>query len=379
LDLFGLDSVNSIFHDLKYAPVLQQLSLRSVAINLEDLEIIHENAPSLKALKLEWAYIKHGNGYPSNIVPATGLTTLYFTVYDVSNLNTHISFYKYINQKYANIVDIKHKDIIRYNYDDHNCKLLYTNGYPGFLKLIAQRQGRSYLREIQDSTDMFEVVNPANPGLSLSRMRNVDLYRHRLQVSQFQNIHTLALNNTEPNTPDVLKYMPVLTTLKLHFARHNDPPHIDLTPYFNDCPDSVKCFDIDCFQVEFYPSMMRECYIESLNINCNVISSNLFDLTERCLPALLRLKLPGSIIQREAIRLDKKHPLEEFTFVLDGRKPLAFTLKDNRDYHQYLCNNGDTRLATWDDIKELPKMAIISYIPRRVVIDGQGSIRVVLD
>jgi hypothetical protein len=226
---------------------------------------------------------------------------------------------------------------------------------------------------------MFEVVNPANPGLSLSRMRNVDLYRHRLQVSQFQNIHTLALNNTEPNTPDVLKYMPVLTTLKLHFARHNDPPHIDLTPYFNDCPDSVKCFDIDCFQVEFYPSMMRECYIESLNINCNVISSNLFDLTERCLPALLRLKLPGSIIQREAIRLDKKHPLEEFTFVLDGRKPLAFTLKDNRDYHQYLCNNGDTRLATWDDIKELPKMAIISYIPRRVVIDGQGSIRVVLD
>jgi hypothetical protein len=229
LDLFGLESVNTIFHELKYAPVLQQLSLRFVAISLEDLETIHENAPSLKAFKLEWVYMKRGNGYPSNVVPAACLTTLHFTVYDVSNLNTHILFYKYINQKYANIVDIKHKDAIRYNYDNHNRQQLYVNGYLDFLELIAQRQGRLYFSEIEYSTDMFEVVNPANSSLSLSRMRTVDLFRHLLQFNRFQNINTLTINNTEPNTPDVLKYMPVLTTLKLHFTRHNDPPLIDLT------------------------------------------------------------------------------------------------------------------------------------------------------
>jgi hypothetical protein len=73
LDLLGANFVNTIFYELKYAPVLLQLSLRSVVISLEDLEIIHENASSLKALKLEWIYITRGNGYPSNIVPAARL------------------------------------------------------------------------------------------------------------------------------------------------------------------------------------------------------------------------------------------------------------------------------------------------------------------
>jgi hypothetical protein len=125
--------------------------------------------------------------------------------------------------------------------------------------------------------------------------------------------------------------------------------------------------------------MIREYYIESLNIKFNMLSTGLFDLTKKCLPALLRLKLAGPIFYREDILLDEKHPLEEFAFVLKGRRPLGFTLKDNRDYHKYLCNSGDTRLATWDDIKELPKMAVVSYRPRRVVIDGQDSICVVLD
>jgi hypothetical protein len=377
--VFGLESVNSIFHELKFAPVLQQLSLRSVHISLEDLEIIHENAPSLKALKLEWVYIKRGNGYPSNIVPATCLTTLHFTVYDTTELDTHILFYKYINQKYVNARDIKHKDAIVYDYLDYDRKRFYAEGYLDFLGLIAQRQGRLYLSEIQDNADVFEVVNPANPSSSLPEMRTVYLFRHLLQHNQFQNIHTLTLNNTESNTPDVLKYMPVLTTLKLHCTGSNDPPLIDLTPYFNGCPDSVKSFDIDCFQVEFYPSIIGPCYIESLNINCNVISSNLFDLTENCIPALLRLKLSGLITRREVILLDKKHPLEEFTFVLDGREPLGFTFKDNRSHCWYLWNNGETRLAAWDDLREQPIMAVISYRPRRIIIDGQDSIRVVLD
>jgi hypothetical protein len=102
-------------------------------------------------------------------------------------------------------------------------------------------------------------------------------------------------------------------------------------------------------------------------------------LTENCIPALLRLKLSGLITRREVILLDKKHPLEEFTFVLDGREPLGFTFKDNRSHCWYLWNNGETRLAAWDDLREQPIMAVISYRPRRIIIDGQDSIRVVLD
>jgi hypothetical protein len=169
--------------------------------------------------------------------------------------------------------------------------------------------------------------------------------------------------------------MPVLTTLKICFTGL-----IVLTRYLNACPDSVKHFDINCFLVELDPKMLRPCYIESLNINCDVLSDNFLGSINKCLPALLRLKLTSSISAFGAgIILGKKHPLEEFTFVLDGRKPLGFKFKDNRDHCWYLCNSGDIRLATWDDIKELPKMAVVSSRPRRAVIDDQDSIRVVLD
>jgi hypothetical protein len=355
-------------------------SLHFVSISLGDLEIIHENVPSLRALKLEWVNIKRGSGYPSNIVPATCLTTFHFTVYDIPDLNTHISFYKYIKQKYVNAINIKHKDSIRYSYDYRNRELLGVNGYRDFLELAARRRGYSRFNRMQDETDSFEVVHPVDLNVLISRMTTTDLDIHLSQPSQFWSIHTLILNNTEPNTPDVLKYMPVLTTLKLHFTRHNDPLHIDLTPYFNGCPNSVKSFDIDCFQVEFDQEILRPCYIESLSINCNDVSSCSFSLISIYLPTLLRLKLADSMVSsREFIVLDTKHPLEEFTFVLNGRNPLCFSFKDKRDHFYYLCNSGDTRLATWDDVREIPTMAVVSYIPRRVVIDGQDSIRVVLD
>jgi hypothetical protein len=378
LDLFGLESVNSIFHELRFAPVLQQLSLRSAAISLEDLEIMHENTPSLKALKLEWVYITRGNGYPSNIVPAACLTTLHFTVYDTTELDTHILFYKYIKQKYVNVRDIKHKDAIRYTYDYGNRTLFDVNGYLDFLELVAQRQGRSYLNKIQDETDSFEVMSPADPRLPLSSMTATDLDIYLSQPNQFQNIHTLTLNNTEPNAPDVLKYMPVLTTLKLHFTRRNDPLHIDLTPYFNGCPDSVKSFDIDCFQVVFDPSIIRRCYIESLNVNCNVIIPQFHYLVEKCLPALLRLKLAGAVVQRVGCSLDNHHPLEEFTLDLDRKNPQAFIFKDCERCDTYLCNSEGTRLATWDDIEGLPLMTVRSFRPGRFVVDIQDVIRIVL-
>jgi hypothetical protein len=177
----------------------------------------------------------------------------------------------------------------------------------------------------------------------------------------------------------MLRSMPMLNTLKLHFTGRRDPPTIDLTRYFNGCPESVTSFDISCFQVRSDPSMIRKCHIKSLSVNCNTISSDFFKLVDNCLPALLRLKLAGSIFGRVSIRLDNEHPLKEFTFILDGRNPLGFTFKDDRDCHHYLCNSGDTRLATWDDVRKLPTMAVVSYIPRRVILDGQDIIRVVKD
>jgi hypothetical protein len=358
LDFFGVESANRIFHELKHAPVLQQLLLRSVAISLDDLEVIHKNAPFLNVLRLEWIYIKRSNSYPSNIVPVPRLRTLHFSIYDASNLDTHISLYKYINQKYVNIIHVQHKDAKKYYYRHDDLKLFYTNGYLEYLELVSQRQGH------KRRMDVFDVVRASG------------LPRPLLQPNQFHNTHTLTLKNTAPR---MLRHMPVLHTLKLHFTGPRDPPTIDLTRYFNGCPESVTSFDISCFQVRFDPSMIRKCHIKSLSVNCNTITSDFFKLVDNCLPALLRLKLAGSIFGRVAIRLDDVHPLEEVAFILDGRNPLGFTFKDDRDYHQYLCNSGDTRLATWDDIRGLPTMAVISYIPRRVILDGQDIIRVVKD
>jgi hypothetical protein len=123
----------------------------------------------------------------------------------------------------------------------------------------------------------------------------------------------------------------------------------------------------------------RKRQIDTLELdNCNVIIPQFHYLVEKCLPALLRLKLAGAVVQRVGCSLDNHHPLEEFTLDLDRKNPQAFIFKDCERCDTYLCNSENTRLATWDDIKELPLMTIRLFRPRRFVVDIQDVIRIVL-
>jgi hypothetical protein len=369
LDFLGAIGANGIFNQLKYAPVLQQLCLRLVYISFSDLEIIHQNISSLKTLILEWVRVFHGDGSPSNIIPATCLTSLHFTVIDVANLNTHVEFYQYINQKYTNLIHVEHKDAKIYDYNRHDLKVLYYNGYLDFLKSVGRIQNRWYLNESRDDVDALDLDGDDLEYFRFIGMRTAELFRDLVRYNHVQDIRELTLSNAKANTFEVLKHMPALTTLKLHFNGPNDPPLIDLTPYFNACPDSVTSFDIDCFQVVFDPYRIRACSIENLSITSSEMIPQCFALVEECLPSLLGLKLVGSVADEASLVFHREDPLEQAAFILDASSPVGFIYKGLDKSYNYYCNDDDIRLATWHDIQGLPMINILSFLSRRVVVD----------
>jgi hypothetical protein len=80
----------------------------------------------------------------------------------------------------------------------------------------------------------------------------------------------------------------------------------------------------------------KKCYIESISINCSEIISEFSSLIYECLSSLFDLKLVASIIDQVCVLLHYNNPIEEASFMLDGRYPVSFHYKEAYKYIWWL-------------------------------------------
>jgi hypothetical protein len=95
----------TIFTQLRNMPLLEELSLHSLSVTVMDLEMVHENLPTLRKLTLDYVSPNVGE-IPVNITPAD-LTKLRYYSMDCGNQEALSIWYHYMSRKYINIKDFR--------------------------------------------------------------------------------------------------------------------------------------------------------------------------------------------------------------------------------------------------------------------------------
>jgi hypothetical protein len=108
-------------------PILETLHLIGVKLKLVDLEILHGNLGSIKYLNLDELDLCSGE-MPRNVTPATLVTKLEYTIEEVTDLHTHIQFYKYMYKKYPSVSRPEGHDFVVGTESDEYVKEVYTKG-----------------------------------------------------------------------------------------------------------------------------------------------------------------------------------------------------------------------------------------------------------
>jgi hypothetical protein len=132
-------STRALLDQLSNLPVLNKLTLYEVSLEINDIENIHHNIPSIHVLSLDRITIADSKT-PVIISPATSITTLNIDIDGAVNARTHIKFYQYMIDKYCKVDSIEYNDSALSDYNEDDQKRIYLNGILDFYKAIASTQ-----------------------------------------------------------------------------------------------------------------------------------------------------------------------------------------------------------------------------------------------
>jgi hypothetical protein len=96
----------TIFTQLRNMPLLEELSLHSLSATVMDLEMVHENLPTLRKLTLD-CVSPNVSEIPDNITPAS-LTKLHYYSARYDNQMALPIWYQYMSRKYINVKDFRY-------------------------------------------------------------------------------------------------------------------------------------------------------------------------------------------------------------------------------------------------------------------------------
>jgi hypothetical protein len=118
---------SSVISQLKNMPVLETLALESSKVGLMDIELLHENLPSMKELRFYELDLQAGE-IPQNITPASLITELGVDIESAEDLEVHVEIYRYISKKYPSVSQPETNDRELRYCDLFDVKLVYTLG-----------------------------------------------------------------------------------------------------------------------------------------------------------------------------------------------------------------------------------------------------------
>jgi hypothetical protein len=150
LKLHDVYNSSYVLLKLKNLPVLKTLKLSSVYISPRELEIIHENIPTIQDFSIHNPTLM-STGMIFDIAPNTSIATFGFHISGCQVLRAHIQFYQYMAKKYINVVDIQCVDESVSNHFVNERQNLYLNGILEFLELRGvSHDGKCSLQKVPD-------------------------------------------------------------------------------------------------------------------------------------------------------------------------------------------------------------------------------------
>jgi hypothetical protein len=359
-------STSTVMGQLKNLPVLKKLELSHLCTGVNELETMHQNLPTIQELKLVLTRVT-ASETPANVSPGTLINKLGFYIDVVEDIETHIQLYQYMLKKYNNAACTKYHDVAQLYYEPHDAKRLYFNGILGFYKIIRPNEKKMEIQGTPDGVNIFEVFD--NTGCQIEELQAYrcggnTFVRYLSQSNQSRYIQTLSLINTEINSPDILKNMMALTTLKLSFHDDDGFESVNLTNYLNGCPTTLKSFSIDCPELTVYPRTTLLSSIETLCITCDGLTRGLGDVVSTCFPKLVRLDISAKTLDDNDINISlQNQPLKSAKLSINEELFYGFIIKtpSQPGLQLYICFGNSLEPRDYETTSASPTLSFTSF------------------
>jgi hypothetical protein len=366
---FNDDTSNSraIVSQLKNLPVLKSLKMQRLAMEIKDLEELHNNLPTVQEFVVEYLHVL-ASAIPENIVPLAQIQSFQMHVKNVDNVETHIALYKYIAKKYIHAAksSVFNSILSRLPFNDQ--KNVYENGVVDYWKCIGQKKTELNIFEVPDGINIFKAfdnIDSPFEEFNIFSCGNDLFFDHLAQSNQAKYLKRLHLESTVIKSPDILKNMSALTTLMLFtsFVYHSEP--INFTNYLNACPPTVMEFIVVWPSLIITPFRTRMSTIQKLDITCENLTKPLAETITSCFPSLVELTLDGEVPESINITLHQSS-LQKVTIGKgDGCHGLTFKSTSQTEPQHYICKDKHVVHTTSGDIILLPNLTITSFTDKK--------------
>jgi hypothetical protein len=331
-------------------PVLKSLGLKHLSIRIEQLEVLHQNVPSIQNFTLEYVDILESRS-PCGITPVDSMTSFDIHVSMVTNLETHIQWFKYMKRKYTNLTSTRYMDESLDLYDWNTMSRFFSEEILGFLQLIGPTSTAVHVTSLPRDINVFKTLDEAKSRarvLVFTKCESQTLLEDLSRSNQSRYVKRLCFFKTIVNSPCLLQDMPELTSITLLCLEH-----VDFLAYVNAFPATVKEFSVTCQTLKVDGSNARCNSIEALLINCDNSIPEFGIILSECFPKLVELKLICPLSTHlHIIPLDDQ-PLEEVVLRTKRYSPHGFVFVHLDQVKYYLCDDKTT-LVTRKDIEDLP-------------------------
>jgi hypothetical protein len=372
----------TILSQLKDLPVLKTLALQSAGLEIDDLELLHKNVPSIQELNLDPLYLK--GSMPSEVIPASSITKLKFYGSDPEDVNTLCLIYQYMAKKYTNVTEVDFHDVGLDDYEPSERKYFYLNGYLDFLKLIGPIKDELSLEYVPNGVNPFEVLDAVD-----SKIQYLDLYGRESETilqdlsrsNQSKYVQALILIDAKLDSIHVIKNMTSLTELRIRCPIKDTRP-VDLVSCLEACPPSLKTFAIVFDRIVVKPHNIVLKSIENLNIRCHTLTSEIGDIISSCFPNLVKLSLYFKSLQNTNITLKSprlQHASlcrDDFHLDDDDNYGLSFQSLNQTETQHYLYDGLVWKCVQFEDIQHLLVLSFTSFTKQK--LDLENGINILL-
>ncbi|KAI8882888.1 hypothetical protein K501DRAFT_315319 [Backusella circina FSU 941] len=363
LDFRGLFvSCRTILPQMKNMPVLKELTLNLANLSKVDMEVLHNNIPSIQILKL-LRLILCESEMPLNIISPTALTDVFISIEIADNIATHAEWYRYICSKYINVTKWDYNDEELFHTDE--TVFLYENGFLQFLEFIAPTQSSITLTRLPDHINFFKVLD--NIG---SQIEEFDIYfckgdtvlQNFAESNQSRYVKDLTIDNTMIGSIHHFQNFTSLSKLTLEPTDFYHELTINLTDCLNLLPNTLKDFSIDYPDLVFEPVNCKPSSIENLTINSWSLTKELMEMVSSCFPQLVNLYLSGSTGCNLDISLPS-HSLKSATFSLNMEDAHGFSFKCPNlvEPEYYLIDHNKNACVKYEDLKTKIILSVVSH------------------
>jgi hypothetical protein len=348
------------FKNLKNAPLLTTLKLDGVSFPLEYLELIHENAPSLKHLTLVLIFIEEEVNLPEVITPTSCMKTL--CIHDcVLSLDIQQRWISYIIQKYTDLTEFTFECHIEPMEEDPGQDYSYHLVTP-LMRSLGQQLKRFHIESVCFSPEIFDAIDSSGYELQDIKLDHTaaPLFLKKLfRSNQIQYMQSLTLTYlTDFESFDLLENLTVLKSLSLDFGSKYGMlvDHINRKPlHFNkllkQCPRTLEELTVSNTPIdikhtrEIQSNQMNE--LKSLNFtgakiedgvtqfiagNCSQLSS-IFLI--KCATPVLEFTLPNHNLKYFEI---VGHFVSSTFILTRAETPLHFAIPEDEDT-KHCCEN----------------------------------------